>query len=80
MPDPTPSTCETCGGNGYQDSDLCPTCLGGGMSPVTGQLLLFKTLFSTLETRADEIIAEQAAQREDLTNALTQIWNKVKDL
>jgi len=33
-----------------------------------------------LTCKVDSIIAEQASQREDLTAALTQIWNKVKDL
>ena len=72
----TPSTCSTCDGTGLSGADPCSVCIGIGALPLFGHNLLFKFLLSKLEV----IIAEQASQREDLTAALTQIWNKVKDL
>ena len=35
---------------------------------------------SDILDKVNDIIAEQASQRTDLTTALTNIWNKVKDL
>jgi len=36
--------------------------------------------FGNIVDKLDAIITEQASQRVDLTAALTQIWNRVKDL
>jgi len=33
-----------------------------------------------IQHKVDSIIAEQTALRQDLTSALTKIWNKVKDM
>jgi len=77
---PEVSTCSNCGGNGVKDESLCPVCFGIGSLPAIGIFpLLGKKLFD-LESKLDAIITEQISQREDLTAALTQIWNKVKDL
>jgi len=72
---------------------LCPVCQGSGSVPAaTGQgdacVICDETGYmdvgiidiSDVTDKLDSIIAEQASQREDLTAALTQIWNKVKDL
>jgi len=47
--------------------------MGTGATPVNGINSFFKEQFSAIRS-------EQASQREDLTNALSAIWNKVKDL
>lgn len=47
---------------------MCPDCLGGGSLPLRG-----------LPEAVKNIVDEQFALREDLTEALTKIWNKVKD-
>ena len=74
---PPLTTCATCEGDGKSNGDICPECLGSGATPLIDKgSLLAKAIVS----RLDSIIAEQASQREDLTAALTQIWNKVKDL
>ena len=66
--------CHACTGTGTHLDILgnpgvaCATCSGsGGLIVGTCAIL-------------DEIVAEQASQRVDLTAALTQIWDKVKDL
>ena len=76
LPEIVPNTCLDCSGSGYSNQGICTSCYGGGSLPVVGHLVLFKQLMANL----DVIIAEQASQREDLTAALTRIWNKVKGL
>jgi len=53
--------------------NICPSCDGARYKEHEIDL-------EALQDQIDSIIAEQASQREDLTAALTQIWNKVKDL
>jgi len=53
-------------------------CEGTGLYQ-TGRLLLDPNT-DDIVAKLDSIIAEQASQREDLTAALAQIWNKVKTL
>ena len=67
---PPSTTCSTCGGDGYSNGGLCASCYGTGALPVKSKLLLL----------LKQIIDEQASQREDLTNALAAIWDKVKTL
>ena len=82
------TTCTTCSGLGkIDDVDLCPSCFGRGILPPSGLPgLTAKKLFEVADAindilgKCNDIIAEQTAQRADLTAALTQIWNKVKDL
>ena len=69
-------TCTTCDGATTVDEYVCPDCLGSGALPIIGRDVVFKTFLVKLNS----IIDEQASAREDLTAALTQIWNKVKDL
>jgi len=73
--------CEQCNGTGqvsYSSPEgelppfTCPRCNGEGKVTI-GEL-------PTIEDKLDSVMAEQVSQREDLTAALTQIWNKVKDL
>lgn len=62
-------SCPTCSGAGrLADAVMCPDCLGGGSLPLRG-----------LPEAVKNIVDEQFALREDLTEALTKIWNKVKD-
>ena len=71
--------CKDCKGTGKrpygpvdEEPAICGDCAGSG----------YKTwgVLDDVDEKLDAIIAEQASQREDLTTALTQIWNKVKDL
>ena len=69
------TVCNVCGGDGIQWRDTdgeggheCTHCGGTGIVNIGSVDAL------------DTIVAEQASQRADLTAALTQIWNKVKDL
>jgi len=74
---PPYTTCTTCNGDGIIGDGLCQECFGGGSLPIHSKdVFCIRDLFSKL----DAVMAEQAAQRADLTAALTQIWNKVKDL
>jgi len=72
----SPETCTTCGGTSFVGGEMCPACFGTGTLPLKGALAQGSLVLDKLNS----IIAEQASQREDLTTALTQIWNKVKDL
>ena len=86
--------CSACGGTGLVNGQPCPQCGGDGLVDVTGvhevgygYMLAAQTNLLTIVEKIDNIldnqasiIAEQASQRTDLTAALTQIWNKVKDL
>ena len=73
--------CTRCKGTGEIDEIddgtpvviTCPDCEGEG-------LIDWADIGGAIETKIDSIIAEQASQREDLTNGLSQIWDKVKDL
>ena len=66
----------------------CPVCLGNGVinevhgsfNGIEATVLVTLQLVKSMDTKLDSIIAEQASQRTDLTAALNQIWNKVKDL
>uniref|UniRef100_A0A6M3LBM9 Uncharacterized protein n=1 Tax=viral metagenome TaxID=1070528 RepID=A0A6M3LBM9_9ZZZZ len=77
-------TCSTCNGTCRVNDRLCTTCFGEGALPLRGIVGVvcreMFMLFQEAETKLDNIIAEQVSQREDLTNTLTAIWNKVKDL
>ena len=83
MADTQPNTCPDCN-NGLQNGRICTTCYGRSTIPVRDwerrKIREYLTRFDELESKLDAILAEQASQREDLTNTLTQIWNKVKDL
>ncbi len=80
--------CSICSEKGtVSQGRACPVCSGTGeidapegfhMSEAH-QISMFRMLVDTTD-KLDSIIAEQASQREDLTAALSQIWNKVKDL
>ena len=79
---PKPEDCPDCHGV-PDDSTLCLTCMNQGVLPVRGARLEAQMILQgqgDLSDKLDDIIAEQASQREDLTTALTQIWNKVKNL
>lgn len=72
--------CYTCNGTGEyrgQDSSSssCPECNGDKYVDSRMQVD-----FGNIVDKLDAIITEQASQRVDLTAALTQIWNRVKDL
>lgn len=58
--------------------DPCTVCGGDGV--VSLAHIVVDPGMDVLESMLSNIIAEQASQREDLTAALTQIWNKVKNL
>lgn len=73
MPIEDNNTCLTCSGSGKNGDGFCTDCMGTGATPVNGINSFFKEQFSAIRS-------EQASQREDLTNALSAIWNKVKDL
>jgi len=67
-------TCSVCRGSGHTPAqNICPCCDGLGC-------LEHEIDLEALQSQIDEIQVEQASQRTDLTAALTQIWNKVKDL
>ena len=74
-------TCTQCQGEGTKpssDNDPTPTdCVTCGG---TGYERIGEVDNSDIVAKLDAIIVEQAAQRVDLTAALSQIWNKVKDL
>ena len=74
------ATCSVCGGTGIVDGDICTNCMHTGVTPIRGKVALTRKKLFDIEDKNDSIIAEQASQRTDLTAALTQIWNKVKDL
>jgi DnaJ-class molecular chaperone len=71
--------CYFCGGSGEVEGETCPRCNGSGRL-ICDWIQLGMVERDALSLKLDAIVAEQASQREDLTNALTQIWNKVKDL
>ena len=62
-----------------ESQEQCPKCAGAGRIE-SGQVDDIETTFSNVLDKLDTIVVEQISQREDLTAALTQIWNKVKDL
>jgi hypothetical protein len=62
-----------CNGSGQIEDILCVVCMGSGAIPLRGLPRWFKETIGSIAT-------EQAAQRVDLTAALTAIWNKVKNL
>ena len=69
--------CFKCFGDGVWDKHApdpeqveCPICSGSGR---------MHFCYADIP-ELDEIIAEQASQRTDLSNALEAIWNKVKTL
>jgi len=68
-------TCARCDGTGIDPitSGSCPACGGSGQIEITGE-------WDMIQHKVDSIIAEQTALRQDLTSALTKIWNKVKDM
>lgn len=83
MPDDIIYTCPECGGAENISGNVCLECMGSGVLPIRGNISTQKAAFLliyNMQSKLDNIIAEQAAQRIDLTAALTQIWNKVKDL
>lgn len=78
--------CPACGGDGIVSHEFggevggqerpCDTC------GATGKISAGKVIIdlSDIEDKLDSIIAEQASQREDLTNALTNIIGKCNDI
>jgi len=76
-------TCSHCGGSGIEpgtESDVCLECRGAYVTLPPDRDAVAQAWLESLGGKIDAIIAEQASQREDLTEALTQIWNKVKNL
>ena len=86
-------SCSPCSGTGIEKVNVsgegdevvyqeitCRTC--GGEKVISTMSLSdeFISFVTDLNDKVNDIIAEQAAQRVDLTNALDAIWNKVKDL
>ena len=76
--------CEGCRGDGIvqkygRDPYTCPDCGGSGRIFLADSMDL-ATILNSITGQVDAVIAEQISQREDLTAALSQIWNKVKDL
>lgn len=84
MADVTPNTCPTCGGTGEVDNVICRTCYGRSTVPVRG--LSFELIkeqldfFDTASDKLDSIIAEQADQRAELTDAITNIIGKLNTI
>ena len=73
MADEPTKECPRCGGTGVDpEGGDCIRCGGDGLIP--------SDFSNTVEDYLERIIAEQESQRTDLTAALSQIWNKVKDL
>ena len=89
-----PIPCPYCDGTGQRQGAVCPDCGGDGLKDPVGtheriyayasdgqtRILTLETAVADILDKCNDIIAEQASQRTDLTAALTQIWNKVKDL
>jgi len=83
MPEITESTACTnpdCLGSGYVNDELCPTCFGQGSIPLIGLLSHIakkskelKDVFAVFDEKIDAIQSEQASQRANLTEALTNI-------
>jgi len=73
--------CWNCKGTGIHGGGTIPE-VPCGYCGADGTADTFPLIIDTTEltNKLDSIIAEQAAQRVDLTAALTNIWNKVKDL
>jgi len=82
MSDPvlTGNKCLTCQGNGSIEGVFCHSCLGTGYRASIAENIFLKKIYDDVTEKSDAIIAEQAAQRADLTTTLTKIWNKVKDI
>ena len=84
--------CSACGGTGLVNGQSCLQCGGDGSETTTGihevaygymlaaqtNMLALIEEINTILDKCNAIIAEQAAQREDLTAALAAIWDKVK--
>ena len=79
-PDGDQNPCIQCNGTGEIDGEFHYLCLGTGKTGGYALTIFLKTFYDDVMDKLDAIIAEQASQREDLTAALTQIWDKVKDL
>jgi len=83
-------SCEPYGGTGLLNEITCMYCGGDGEVDLLDEEFrhmmagprraLWGVVSSSILSKLDSIIAEQASQCEDLTAALSQIWNKVKDL
>ena len=87
-----PIVCVVCAGSGMVSGGYCWQCSGKGY--ITDLAKIESAHFEEIDVeveqvlgalndvldKCNDIIAEQASQREALTAALTQIWNKVKDL
>jgi len=69
--------CWICQGDGiYQDS-TCPSCNGSGKLDTPEGISSID--ITEITDKLDSIVVEQAAQRGDLTAALTAIWNKLNE-
>ena len=76
-------TCLRCDGSTIEpgtESDPCLNCSGTGQTVPPDRDATAQAWLEFAVTKLDAIITEQASQRVDLTAALLQIWNKVKDL
>jgi len=78
--------CMVCSGIGtVEDGRPCPACNGdkevtAGFGITEGHMMAMFRMVVDIADKADAIIAEQTAIRQDLTTAIGAIWNKVKDL
>lgn len=79
-------TCRTCGGDGIfttsGSNNGVPFTMESECSQCKG---LGKQVFGSFDSEAistvlEAIVAEQLSQRADLTSALSNIWDKVKNL
>ena len=75
--------CITCDGSGACPGSApgsCLACLGTGYTNDSRLEVEVDERVDSAVEKLDAIITEQAALRADLTNVLTDIWNKVKNL
>lgn len=57
MPTPFPTTCTTCGGDGWKDGLMCETCYGGGSVPITtADHRILKKLYEDMTDTLNDIL------------------------
>ena len=52
------NTCPDCGGDGYDEGELCESCMGSGVVPATGLELFLKTKLEEIKTVVDAILTQ----------------------